>query len=51
MNFTNDDQIKWAIMNPGEDMPSPRATKRFETTSLAGTEYVASRRGEVRSYT
>lgn len=36
-------------MNPGENMPSPRATKRFETTSLAGTEYVASRRGEVRA--
>ncbi|CAM9221602.1 unnamed protein product [Hapterophycus canaliculatus] len=40
-------QIKWAIMNPGEELPSPRVTKRFETTSLAGTEYVASRRGEV----
>lgn len=29
-------------------MPSPRATRRFETTSFAGTESVAARRDEVR---
>ena len=40
-------QVKWAIMNPGDEMPTPRATRRFETTSLAGTEDVAARRAEV----
>eukprot|EP00904_Undaria_pinnatifida_P013916 jgi/Undpi1/9655/HiC_scaffold_27.g12111.m1 len=34
-------------MNPGDEMPTPRATRRFETTSLAGTEDVAARRAEV----
>ncbi|CAM9619358.1 unnamed protein product [Ascophyllum nodosum] len=40
-------KIKWATMNPGETLPTPRTTRRFETTSLSGTESVASRRGEV----
>lgn len=39
-------QIKWAIMNPGEALPTSQATRRFETTSFSGTEGVAERRGE-----